>query len=438
MAFGRKQEQIEALTEELRIQTENCGRLHEDLDNARAVGRIAASVSAELEKAEEIGEMREIAESEAFIAVTAMEKERLTSELSRKLQEDEYDRFASNYRIEEGPKILASLQDLFSSDGTYERIHEEARADVRAELQAEVLEGLKTKAKKGLEEPDQKQAAIAEIRTKLADSDELSAFRTNTKLELEETWRNEVWEEVKTEVVAEEKSRETDFKKAEAENVRGSDGTAKFRATTRKDLEATWSKATIEEITAAIKDEELHSLLDEKAEQEKQKLRDEIESKKLLKDFESFGVDVSDLPENTKLEIYLGEYKTFQFEEKYQDNYGYDKKRTVNKKGIACKRTLTLLSRDKGIFVVHADSLHDSASIYERATALRRGTTITIGRKLEEDHHEILEPRVAADVPFYYDDDLSTPEFSDSLLPVANIKINGLSARKVEHLEMIK
>jgi hypothetical protein len=98
------------------------------------------------------------------------------------------------------------------------------------------------------------------------------------------------------------------------------------------------------------------------------------------------------------------------------------------------------MSLGGGRFSVEDDSLHTATgakSEYIRRDAIERGTVIVIGRKTSDAGAESLEPRVKADVPLYFDDDTSTPSITAAAYPVANVVVDGISARNIEHIEMV-
>lgn len=437
MAFG-KQQQIDQLSDELTQCKGEKAELEGRLRFAQATGRVATTAEVELLRIQELGLIDEDAETAAVAAVVAEEKDRLTTELAEQLERSEYDRYVSQYRSQEGPAILEGLRTQFQADGTFAWIRDKARSDVTAELEATALEELRAEAREQASSPEEREAVRAKLREELKASPKLERDRAAIRAALEEQWRQEATVELRAEIREEEASKEEEFKAAYSEQYRTSDHMQRHRHRVRMELEDTWRQETAKEVAAAINDEELEELLGKRAAQEKAKLEKEVRSQQLLQEFEGRGIDISALPQDTRLEVFLGSVKTLKKEEEKTSVYGGSHKETIEIEGILCSRKLTLTSLGDRRFLVDGDSLLEDESPYARNDAIHRGTVITIGRKLIDRKQATLEPRLVADVPLYYDDDTEDPHFTDMLLPVADVKIDGLSARGLQHIEMVK
>ncbi len=433
MAWNRKYHAIEALTAERDGLQQQVADLSAALDAERAVGEVADLARTEVESEAFQINVREDALSLASVAVVAAERRRLTEELSERLQDEEADRLAAEFRQTEGPKIKTTLTELFESDGTFDRIRDDAEAAVRADLQSEVLTDMKAEVLGELSKPEVQESIKERLREQIAASDEIEAYRDSVRRNNEDRWIDEVEQQVKDEVDTEERAREQAFKTTYAEQFRASDYVTRRRDTLRRDLEGEWTSATEEDVLGQIDDEVLSELARKRAAILTEQAEVEVAAMGLLKKFESTGLDTSEITEGSTLSIFMGDVKMFNTTEK--DRYGYDTE--VTKKGIECKRQLDLTALGDGKFVVDGDSLLDSDDEYRRNDALHRGTVIMIGRKVRENGEAELGPKVVADVPLYFAEDTEAKTLIDSLLPVANITLNGVKARQdIEIVEM--
>lgn len=436
MAFG-KQAIIDEQAAELDSLRRANVHLQQQVADARFVGRVAMRVEAELSSPDVERAVGEEAEAVACIAVFEQERADMVQDLSARLQREKYDHYAAQFRSTEGVNIKPELDELFKTDGTYEAMRKKAEADVRTELQDEVLTEAKATCETELRTPEAIAELKAALREELKDSSELRHHRSQTRDILEAEWRAEALEMARQAITDEEKAREEEFKEQYAEDYKDGRYGQNHRQTVRNELEEKWRQSTIEEVAAAIKDEELQALLGARAEAEKAKLAKESKHQEILQNFEAGGIDVSDLEENSKVTIYLGEMNRVKQTEKFVNQRGYDDSREVTVPVVDCQRKLVLTALAEGRFLVSSDSLLDASSPYARQHAIERGTVIVIGRKIKENKGETLDKIISADMPLYYDDDTSTPEFESTLLPVANVKIDGVSARKFDEVRMI-
>ncbi len=435
MAWNHKKQEIQALTEANEIVQQRAEDAESLIESARG---IEADVIAELKDLREVGILEEEARILARIAIEGAERERLSKELSEKIKHDEYDRHAADVRINEGAKIVTQLHELFGADGTFDEIRERAEHDVRVEIQAEVMESERISATASIDTKENREKFKAEIAEEVQSSEELSDFREKKRRELEEGWRGEATESAKAEISEEEAERKDKFIAEYRETFKTSAEGDKARDSARKKYEKKWKDASVEQIATELEDQELLSILHTRAQQEKAILEREIISKKLTEVFEGPGLDSSKLEASQELIIYLGTTEVTTVKQEREDRWGNKEKYDVEKLALNCKRKLTLTARGEGKFVVDGDSLLDATSPYDRSFALHRGTVIVPGRKLSENGDGYLDPHLAADVPMYYDDDISTPEtITDCLLPVANISVNGIHARQIDIVRMV-
>lgn len=434
MAFGRKQQEIEGLRAEIAELLEDNLRMTKLQD---AAGRITYAALQELERAEELGIIGQEAEAMATVAVVEAEKPRIVSETSARLIEEKYDEFAADYRVKEGPGVVAGLRKLFESDGTNDRLREKAERDTRAALQTELLTELEEKAKEELSTPENEARLREEARQELLASPEAAEMRAKIRRAKEIKWQEEAHQEVIAEIEEEEDKRGSEFKETYKKRLRESWDMKERRTRVREQKESEWSKKTLDEVTKEIGDEELKALLSTKAEKAKEKLQKELRAQELLQDFEGLGIDMASIDPNTRVVIYLGEVTKKSKKESYYDDFSRLRERTVVTSQVNCRRKLSLLSLGEGRYIVDEDTLQDSKSVYERENTIPHGRVISIGRKLEENGKERLEMRLAADAPLYFDDDTTNPEFINAILPVANVTVAGVSARDIETVEML-
>lgn len=423
-----------AALEEAEVQRDQLAR--EVVDWQQAEGIVDRARSA-LGEAAMVSAIEEEAETQALVQVTAEERVRLGTELAAQIRATRYEEFAAQVRTDEGLQIMSDLRDLFETDGTLDRLREEARLDLRAKLQEEVFVEERARVDAELSTEEQKELIKAELRPEVAGSAEMERYRASRRSELEDEWRKEVGLEVTEEIDVEEMDREQEFKLAfHSELKEGKNGKA-YREKKREELEKEWRDKTDHDVAAEIRDEELQTLLEAKARLAREKLERENRATTLITAFEGKGVDVASLPAETRVEIFLGDIKSFEVDEEYKDRWDNVQTQKVMKPGVACKRKLTLLARDDSMFVVDDDTLLTHNSAYARRSALHRGTVIAIGRQIRHAGVEELEHVVVADVPLYYDEDTSDSDVTDATYGVANIVIDGVSAREVHKVEMV-
>jgi len=431
MAFGKSAE-ISRLSQELAEAREANSILTSRLESVDRVAELASRELAALEVSPVIGEEVEVV---AAGLVVASERERMVREMAEVAKAERYDEFAARVRAEEGPDIKANMVKTFEADGTFNRIDAEARNEVLAEIQAEVLAERMRQVREELATDEKRKAFKESVAQEVEESEELQRFREQVRAELEQGWREEAIDAAQDTIRAEEAGREQGFIASFTASYLESDQANRRRKKIRDDNESEWQGLALEEIAARMEDEELAQLLGKKAEQAKEKLRKETQAAELLAKFEGKGLDVSSLPEDTELVIYLGDTGERTVVEKRQDRYGYEEKVDVHRTYLSYDRILTLSSRGDGRFVVDGDTLLDAELPYIRDNAINRGTIITIGRKILDNGDPKLDQVVAADVPLYYDTDVTDEDITDAQLSVANVKVDGISARSFDIIE---
>lgn len=422
--------------ERLRARDQEAERLAHQLAIREPVGRIAIGVQQELETADSRGYVNAEAERIAQIAVFSAERQSMIEELAGELKRTRYDEYADRLREVEGPAIQKQLDEHFQTDGTYASIESKARSDVTAEIHSNVRAQKRAEIDTLLSTDEERQRISEDVREKVEGSEEIARYRKDVRSRLEAGWRAEVTVEVQDTVEREEMADEDAYKAEYAQQVRDTDMMKRKRADVRNRLEQDWRSKTVEEVASAIQDEELQDLLSTRAEREKERLRRESYAHDLVQNFESIGLDVSDVEEGTKISVLLGQLSTLKVKEQYKNSWNEVQTREVSKTGIVCQRKLTFIALGGNRFMVGDDSLHNSASVYERNDALEHGTIVVLGRCVKENGQQKLEHRLAADVPFYFDDDTTSPNIIDAQMSIADVSVNGISARGIEHVQM--
>lgn len=423
-------EELKALRESKSELEGRVAQLEGQVALAATVDRISVDAREIIESPEFQLPLQADAEAMARSAVVTEERGRLTSELTDSLKRTHYDSYAAQFRASKADEIREGLDELFQQDGTYASIREQAENDTIVALQAEVVAAEEARVRAELEKPEAVAAQKAKIAERLRAEGSLETYRQGFRAELEEWWTAEVQNSVKSEVELEELAREEDFVASIVEIIKGSDWIARHRRETRNILERKWKEKTDQEVADEVADYELQSLIAERTALAKERLQREVRSQKLLTNFESKGIDVSELIEGDVVTLYLGDKTVLEVVEEG---------RYVKVPAVRCYRRLTLCSLGDGTFTVDGDSLLESDSIVEREkAALHRGTVITIGRKVTKDGESSLEQVLRADVPLYYDDDTTDDEIQDSLFTVCEVKLNGVYARGLEYYEMVQ
>jgi hypothetical protein len=417
------------------LQSERDG-LRAQISASEGVTRIALN---ELADPARVGLIEGEAEKIAVVAVVTEETERLKEVLSGRIKTVEGPKIAARVRAEKGPGIKRSLIEQFKDDGTFDGLRADAEQTLYADLESGVLADKKQKIEEELSDPEHRAKVEADIRERLSGSRDLEQFRADVRRRNEEAWTPDVEAEIREEIEGGEAAREPDFKSQKKDEIRGSQRAKTTRDEIRRSHEKTWGEALDEEVASEIGDEELAKLLEAKAELACERLAKEVAAEKLLSAFEGRGLETSGIQENARLEVFLGHIKTYNdIPEEYKDRWDDAQTRNSTGPGVECYRKLTLTSLGDGRFIVDGDSLdEDGVNEYIREHALERGSVIVIGRKISENSEVELERRVAADAILYLDDDTSTPHITNAMYPIANIKVDGVSARDVRKVELV-
>lgn len=409
--------------ERIRELTNQVERLQAELIIARSAGAIATDVERVLTYFNESGQPEEAAKAAAVAEVSASHKARLVETRKDALLAEKGEEFADTYRREEGPRIRATLDQQFRTDGTYETVSEQVQGKVNEEIRAEVISAEEARVRAELDTPETREAYTAQIRDGVARSADMQAFRQTVRAANEQVWKKEVEDSVSTGIQADEADREPDFKTAYEGVYRDSSAFKNRRDSVRAQLEREWRDATAATIAEKLGDEELRRLLDKKAQLAKEQLERETKAAELLRTFETSGINMTVMEKGSKLTVQLGTITKAR-----NDGYGGNRLDTLD-----CMRTLEFIVLGDGKFKVRSDSISTSKSPWERDIALKEGHVLGLGNELSENSNRVLEPYLAADTYLHYDDDTTTPSVFDRMpIPVANVIIDGVSARTFE------
>lgn len=423
---------------------EGANRRADELQNERdtlaaenATLRSAANISPDVQEG-----IRK-AEQHVFIGRAAMEKaviDKLVEEARAKLEAEYRDflrdsfakKVATDIRLQDGPTILADLRELFENDGTFARIRTKAEAAFRREAADTLHQELLNKAAADLNEPERKAALLAELAAELANDPEIDqhreAYRRKLSKELEEEAKQQAITDAEAEV---ESQRPIIAAAAQAEWKKSRQG-KQIIDQTRKKAEDAIKAMSIDALRGELNDELLAEEMRKKAALETQKLQRNNTGERLAHEFTTGGVDTAAIPAGTTVEIVLGKVKKEQV--KTKDPYGYNSTKEADV--LERMRRITVVSKGEGLYRVAKDDLADSSNPYSRSAALHEGTIVTLGMlvrhtdasgtRLELDKH------IREGATLQYDTNPADPEFTDTQLPVVNVIVNDVAARKFE------
>ena len=421
--FGEKQQEIDTLRQQLEQATGQ-------LALAQAAEGLAQTIRSQLQEYVDSGQTLTAARNMAEAAVLATEQQRAVEDLKTQLIEEHGADIAATYRREHGPAIKRELHARLQQDGTYDKVAATAHESVEAEIRQELLDEEKARIEAELSDPAAKAAFMETSRARLRGSQELAAYRDKVRKGLETGWTAEAQQQAQQEIDAEEAAREDEFKRQVRERYFESSQGRSYRQNLTERLKRTWHDKTVEDVQAELSDALLAELLAERAAQEAEKLRRENKSNELLRDFERAGVKLDSIEEGSIVTLYMGTLE--EGGNTYNPNHNDYRKSVI----LQCDRRLTLVARGDGKLKVRADSLSTSKSSWERSLAIEEGSIVVLGNVVRENHSSKLEPCIAADVNLYYDTDPATPEtFSEMPVPVVNIEIDNIAARKIDEVK---
>lgn len=414
---GMQQETLEANRRTIDDQEAELRRL-------RVVPEVHRAALAALEEAESSGEVAVSAEELAVDTLTKRYIGEATKVQTERLLAEREREFRSTINGSRIDAIRTELDDTFTKDGTYDKLARKVELDVRDEVAGELKAAAEAKAREALEEPDKREAIVAEETAKLDASGEMDQIREEITRERHKVWAQEVKELATQRLAAEVEAGHDEYVADYAKKWRESYDGREAAENAKKHAEKKWSKATQEAIAQELQDEAVLELLRKKNDRTREELSEEQFYEENLADFFRGGVDVTQIHRGSTLSIRLGSLKIEDIKNEWNNPTG--KKARV----IECSRELRLTAMGEGRFMVNDDSLLDSNNPYEQAAALTAGTVIHVGRQEVDNHVATLVPQVAEGVPFFYDDDTSDPRITSCYLDVVDLGIDDVFAQK--------
>lgn len=394
-----------------------------ELDRTRQLANISDLAERALSDAEQSGEVQIDAAATAQEVVKKRYVDGATGVIANQLIDEQSDAMRIKHGPEWDEEIRNRLKLQFERDGTFARIADEVDAEAIKAI-ADSMRADITRERDDFNNSQERQDELhTAARRELDEKGDTAKIHQERDAEAEARWREQALDEVHAEIDAEQAAREEDFKRDWKQKWRESSDGQYHTRTVKEKLQRKWEGAASEDVAREIEDEELERLLKERAEREKSKLENDALFDTHLASFGGSGIEVEALPKDASVTIYLGRIET----SKSKDSYGYDRE---DGQRVAANRVIRLTKLDDGRFRVEYDSMHDSASPYEVAAALRYGEVIHIGRKVVDKGVISLDTSIRQGVPLFTDDDTTDQNITPTHLPVANVEVNGISAVK--------
>lgn len=400
-------------------------QLSEQLKHAKSANLITDIASRALTEAEQSGEVQISAEDAAMGVVKKRFVDQASGVIANQIIDERSDVIRAQHTPEWIEEMKERVRQQYESDGTFETIEK----DVTAEAVRTIAEELRAEYRESVVHENDNPEKREEIKRKAGELLEQEGYRRSLEAELHRQWSEEAREATRDEIEQNVRATEADFKERWKKQWRESADGQYHEQTRRRHYEQIWAGKSREEVASQVDDEVLNELLKERANREKQALEKEAFYDEYLADFTGSGIDVDKIPEGATVTLLLGNVEA-QVEKDY---YGNIKSR---KNAINLKRRIKLTSLGDGRFRVESDSMSESNSPHEKEEVARTaGEVIYIGRKSVDKttngHDEpILEHTLRSDVPLWIDDDKKDPKITPAYYPLANILINGISARK--------
>jgi hypothetical protein len=408
-------------------------------DIQRISGGVAHLAQVEVSNLLESGQIEDDAEPIAVAGVVSQERARLTEEKARELRDNHGKEYAAKFRATEGSVIEQKLREKYESDGTFELIQSRVEDDVIEAIDAEVRREEEERLRVLLGQPEQRERIKQERLELLRTGEEGEKIRLDTRATLEQEWDEEILNELKATIMEEENCREQDYKTNRRDAFASSRSINSFREETRAKNEAAWAEATLEDLKDAISDEESERAIALRVLQEAIKADEQeklMTAKELLTKFETTGIDTSDFSEGQVVSLYLGKNRVEQRTQRvkrrgssYYDDVPYAAK------VVDCSRMITVVALGDGKFAVKDDSMNNSSSPHDKRAALPNGTVVTMGMKLIVDRKDTYTQKLVAGAELLVDDNTTDDEVISTHERLADVTVNGVSARHTDHVE---
>ena len=430
--FGVSPRQYDALVKERDdLQTEHNQdlgtilRLKNELAAAQAVGRIANYATEVYTAAANSGEIMISAEVDAQQIVTQRLMDQATGEQTNQLLTAKEREYRRNFGPTQLTELRTILDTTFAADGTYTAIDQKVRDDFATTVGDELKVAKTAEIEAILNAEDVRAAEVARIRAQMTNDGTFAKMLKDRQAELEPDWKAEAVAAAKEEIKASLLAGKTDFIDKTKKDWRGSTQGQRFEEQKRKALEQQWNKEGLAEVATELQDEVLLQVLQQRRDREGAAVIRQEQYASLLEDFGRGGIDTTKLPAGTPLTVQFGAVVPKVTE--VSDGYGGRKKKSEPQ--LLCDRELKLTALGEGKFVVDGDSLADADNTYIRNDSVRPGTVLHLGRELLETGKPALHPHIQNGVPLAFDDDRSDSRMSSSIMPVANVLVDGVSAR---------
>lgn len=431
-------------------QNERALRLQQELDEANAaLSGLRRALAVDEEARSRIARIRDrlqASDSEAQISpideviigeLVVEAEEQLRARIKAALLERHGAEIAMKLKAEQGPDILEELDELFETDGTYADIETSALAQIRREAAADLIEARRVRIRSEVDNPDKKAQYQAEIADEVAADPRVVDFAEAFEASKREEWYGEAIElaiaEAEHEILRNKAKIIAEIIQEYRQSWDGRNRLDRARNDARSSVEA----LALTDLLEKTGSQELADALEERARLETEKLEQANVAERLKLAFTNGGIDTQEIPKNTAVTILLGATTDKQVEYTTSNGYRSTKRAPV----LIVHRQLTLTSLDEGRFRVDDDSLTRSDNPYARAGAIAEGSIISVGMLVlahdaEKPNNRVLSQLLKAGATLQYDTDTSTPEFTDTLLPIGDVVIDGTSARGLEYIEM--
>jgi hypothetical protein len=426
---------LEAKTEELATATGAHDRTRDlmaiqerGLRRLEAVHRITDVADVALRQAETSGHVQVSAEETAKEVV----KKRYVGHAEGTIADRIITEQADAIRMERGPEwdqeIEQRLREQYDKDGTFDRIERETDAKDIGVIGQRLQDETAQEREDFNNTPGRQEELLQQERSRLQEQGILDDIRAAKDEEANRMWRDQAYQEALQEIDDEiERTREDRIRHFKEEWKDSHEGKNRRRYTTET-LERKWRSMSDEEVAQETDDEVTRELREGKNQRNKEQLEREKFYADYLEAFTQNGIDMTIIPEKCVVTIELGSKK----DDEQRDSYGYKSK--SGQKTIDAKRTLIVTSLGGGRYRLESDTLGLSNNVHEKKDAIPVGMTIHLGRESHETKDgktkTTLDESMREGVPGFYDDDRTDPAISALEYPVANIRINGVSAVK--------
>lgn len=364
-------------------------------------------------------------------------EEQLRARIKAALLERHGARIAMQLKTERGPGILEELDELFETDGTYADIEDSVLAQIRREAAADLIEAHHVKIRSEVDNPDTKAKYQAEIADEVAADPRVVDFAEAFEASKREEWYGEAIElaiaEAEHGILKNKASIVAEIVQQYRQSWDGRNRLDRARNDARSSVEA----LAVTDLLEKTGSQELADALKERARLETEQLNQANIAERLRLAFTNGGIDTQKILKDTAVTILLGTTTDKQVEYTTPNGYHSTKRAPV----LIVHRQLTLTCLGEGRFRVDSDSLQASDNPYARAGAVAEGSVISVGMLVlahdaEKPNSRVLSQLLKAGATLQYDTDTSTPEFTDTLLPIGDVVIDGTSARGLEYIEM--